>query len=347
MNSELLTNWFLSNKRDLPWRKTKDPYAIWLSEVILQQTRIEQGIPYYLKFINKYPTVKDLANAEEEDVISLWKGLGYYSRARNLHFAAKQIVNNYSGIFPSGFEQIKNLKGVGEYTAAAIASIAFDEKVPVVDGNVKRVASRFFGIFNPIDKVKTAKQIFELLKIEIQSTPASDFNQAMMELGSLICKPQNPNCTECPLQSQCFAFNNSETKNLPVKGTKIKRKSRYFNYLMMEYDNKILVIKRNQEDIWKHLYEFYLIESEKLLSLEELIAELNLNKIDFAIKNVSNTIKHVLTHRDIYAQFLHLHFTQKPDFKGSWVHIDKLQDVSFPVLISKFVESYWNLNSYS
>ncbi len=343
--SELLTNWFLGNKRDLPWRKTKDPYAIWLSEVILQQTRVEQGLPYYLKYINKYPTVQDLAAASEDEVINLWKGLGYYSRARNLHFTAKEVVNKYSGIFPDNFEDLKKLKGVGEYTAAAIASIAYAEKVPVIDGNVKRVASRFFGIEDPIDKPKTVKTMFEILKNEIQNANPSDFNQGMMELGSLICKPQNPKCDICPISQGCYALRKGKTSVLPTKASSVKRNSRYFTYLIFEHNNKVLIRKRIEKDIWQHLCEFVLVESQNLDAPEQALENFNQILGNFEIVYVSKPMKHILTHRDIFARFIHIKLQEKTNIMGKWVEIEDMKNVSFPVLISNFVERYWNFDS--
>ena len=218
----LITNWYRQNKRDLPWRLTTDPYKIWLSEIILQQTRVDQGLSYYLKFVKEFPTIQALANASEQQVLALWQGLGYYSRARNLHFTAKTISNELNGKFPNSFTSLKKLKGIGDYTAAAIASFSYNEITPVVDGNVYRVLSRVFNIATPIDSSQGKKLFYELAGELISKENPGEFNQSIMEFGALWCKPQNPKCEDCPLQENCLAFENDTVKLLPVKDKKIK-----------------------------------------------------------------------------------------------------------------------------
>jgi A/G-specific adenine glycosylase len=222
MFAEKIISWYKKNKRDLPWRYTLDPYKIWLSEIILQQTRVAQGLPYYNSFVTKFTTVKDLANASESDVLRTWQGLGYYSRARNLHHTAKLIYDSYNGIFPDNFEELKKLKGVGNYTAAAIASFAFKQRVPAVDGNMMRVFSRYFEYKEPIDSPKAQKDFFRIGLELIKKVDASDFNQAVMELGAIVCSPKNPKCNECPLQNNCVAFANKTQLIYPIKSKKIK-----------------------------------------------------------------------------------------------------------------------------
>jgi len=231
--SKEIIRWYLQNKRDLPWRKTKDPYRIWLSEIMLQQTRVAQGLPYYEKFTEAFPTVYDLAKAEESQVLKLWQGLGYYSRARNLHYTAKDIVDNYNGQFPSTYKELLKLKGVGDYTASAIASICFDEVAPVVDGNVYRVLARYFNIDIPINSTAGVKKFKELAFEVIDHETPADFNQGIMEFGAVQCKPQSPYCIICPLHESCEGLKEQRVHMLPVKLKKTKVKHRWFNYIVV------------------------------------------------------------------------------------------------------------------
>ena len=333
--SHVLRGWYKNEKRDLPWRNTSDPYKIWLSEIILQQTRVEQGKAYYYKFIEQFPTVFDLANADEMEVLNLWQGLGYYSRARNLHASAKMIVSDFSGIFPENHQTITQLKGVGPYTAAAIASFAFNEKVSVVDGNVYRVLSRIFGIETPIDSTTGKKQFAELAQTLIDDKEPGIHNQAIMEFGALQCVPQNPRCEECPFHSKCFAFERQMIKTLPVKSKKIAIKNRYFDYLIFSWEAKLILQKRGEKDIWAHLYEFPLIERE---SFE--------NSIDFKQYSFnqpaysSEVVKHILSHQHLLVQF-HV-FNSKPIFmENSWIEIELKDFHNYPIprVIDRFVES--------
>ncbi|HEY6915066.1 MAG TPA: A/G-specific adenine glycosylase, partial [Paludibacter sp.] len=242
-------HWYSNFKRDLPWRNTDDPYYIWLSEIILQQTRVNQGWAYYTSFIQTFPSVKDLAKASEDQVLKLWQGLGYYSRARNLHFTAKYIVDQYQGKFPNTYQGLLSLKGIGEYTAAAIASISFHEAVPAVDGNVYRVLSRYFGISEPMDTTQGKKVFMQLAKNLIKGTNPGMHNQAMMEFGALQCTPLKPNCPECPLNNRCFAYLNQKQGELPVKSKKTKQRNRYFNYFVLIHDDSTWIRKRIHKDI--------------------------------------------------------------------------------------------------
>jgi A/G-specific adenine glycosylase len=305
-----LINWYEENRRDLPWRHNPTPYQVWLSEVILQQTRVNQGWDYYLRFIEKWPTVADLAEASEEEVLKMWQGLGYYSRARNLHHCAKQVVEQYEGQFPADFEQLRKLKGIGNYTAAAIASIAFNLPHAVVDGNVYRVLSRLFDIDTPIN-INEGQTIFAQLADELLNREQPGLhNQAMMEFGALHCTPKNPNCLHCPLQAQCLAFERQTVMLRPVKLAKLKVTARYFNYLVIRIKGKIYLHKRSDNDIWKNLYDFPCIESENPMTVEEVInseefIQLIENK-PFTLVKSSPTFTHKLTHRTILAQFIEI-----------------------------------------
>jgi A/G-specific adenine glycosylase len=251
-----LSDWFLQNKRNLPWRHTKNPYLIWLSEVILQQTQVVQGLPYYLKFSEKYPKIEDLANAPEDEVLKLWQGLGYYSRARNLHKTAKIIVENYHGKFPNTYAEIRSLPGIGDYTAAAIASFAFDLCYPVLDGNVSRIISRMFGVIEPIDTPLGKSELMKILNKQIDKKNPAEFNQATMEFGSICCKPRQPLCSDCVFQKNCYAFRHDIIETLPIKKNKTAVKSRRLDYLICIENDEIWIKKRTGRDIWQGLYDF-------------------------------------------------------------------------------------------
>lgn len=307
---DTLINWYEENHRDLPWRNNPSPYEVWISEVILQQTRVNQGIDYYLHFIKKWPTVNDLAQASEEEVLKMWQGLGYYSRARNLHHCAKQVVEQYKGEFPSDFEKLKQLKGIGNYTAAAIASIAYNLPHAVVDGNVYRVLSRLFDINTPIN-INEGQKLFAQLADELLNRNQPGLhNQALMEFGALHCTPKNPNCLLCPLQAQCLAFAHQSVMLRPVKLAKTKISTRYFNYLILRINDGLYLHKRSDNDIWKNLYDFPCIESQKPMTVEEVIAsETFLQLIEnnpFTIIKSSPIFTHKLTHRTILAHFIEI-----------------------------------------
>jgi A/G-specific adenine glycosylase len=272
--SNQLIYWYLQNDRDLPWRKSKNPYFIWLSEIMLQQTRVNQGLAYYITFTKEFPTVFDLANASESKVLKLWQGLGYYSRARNLHFSAKYIANELNGEFPSTYDEIKKLKGVGDYTASAISSICFNKAEAVVDGNVYRVLARYFGIKTAINSSAGIKEFKKLAQTLIDPTQPGTHNQAIMDFGALQCKPQNPLCETCPFNSSCIALANKTIKELPLKEKKIKVRKRYFNFLVFISDNHQTVLsERKGKGIWQGLYQFPLVETEKSVSKETLQSE--------------------------------------------------------------------------
>lgn len=340
--SEKLIAWYKNNQRDLPWRKTKDPYKIWLSEIMLQQTQVIQGMSYYLKFTEEFPTIKDLAKAPEDKVMKLWQGLGYYSRARNLHETARYIAKEYQGKFPETFEQIRALKGIGDYTAAAISSMAFDLPYAVVDGNVYRVLSRVFNLHTPINSSK-GKQEFQKLANEILNIkkPALH-NNAIMELGAIICKPQNPSCTVCPIQIHCSAFQHQTTNLLPIKDKKLKVKNRYFHYIIFNHNDAVYIRKRTQKDIWQNLYEFYLIETKEAEAPQTILKRADLKKItsEFSVLSVTPHKKHMLSHQNLHAVFYELKIKRKPQVEGL-IKIKRkhLTDYALPQLINKYLES--------
>ena len=312
---ETLLNWFAQNRRDLPWRHQPSPYQVWISEVILQQTRVNQGLDYYLRFTERWPSVHDLAQATEEEVLKMWQGLGYYSRARNLHQCAKQVVEQHKGRFPADFEQLKKLKGVGNYTAAAIASIAFDLPCAVVDGNVYRVLARLFDIDTPIN-INEGQNLFARLADELLNREQPGLhNQAMMEFGALHCTPKNPACLTCPLQAQCLAFERQTVMQRPVKLQKTKVSTRFLNYLVLKTNGKTYLHKRSGNDIWKNLYDFPCIESREPMTVDEVIhseefIQLVENK-QFTITKTSPTFTHKLTHRTLIAQFIEIKLEQE------------------------------------
>ena len=312
---DTLINWYEENQRDLPWRNNPTPYEVWLSEVILQQTRVNQGMDYYLRFTEKWPTVNDLAQTSEEEVLKMWQGLGYYSRARNLYHCANQVVEQYKGEFPADFEKLKHLKGIGDYTAAAIASIAYNLPHAVVDGNVYRVLARLFDINTPINNNEGQKLFTQLADELLNKSQPGLHNQAMMEFGALHCTPKNPNCLLCPLQAQCLAFAHQTVMLRPVKLAKTKITTRYFNYLILRINSSLYLHKRNDNDIWKNLYDFPCIESQTPMSVEEVItSEAFLQLIEnkpFTIIKSSPVFTHKLTHRTLLAQFIEIKLEQE------------------------------------
>jgi len=305
--SEKVVEWYEEHKRELPWRTTKDPYKIWLSEIILQQTRIAQGLPYYLRFIEVFPSVRELAAAPEEKVLRLWQGLGYYTRARNLHRCAKEVAVKRGGAFPTTFEELKTLPGIGDYTAAAIASIAFAEPVAVVDGNVFRVLARIFGIDQPINTPDGKKQFVQLANKLISKKHPDAHNQAVMEFGALHCTPQNPTCDMCMFKAECFAFKRNLQNSLPVKLRMKPSRKRYFYYFAIQRGKSFLMKKRDQKDIWHGLYDFYLVEKKRPVKVQTLMNEDALirktTRISEIVK-ISNSYKHVLSHQTIHATFV-------------------------------------------
>lgn len=344
--SKEIINWYWTNKRDLPWRNTTDPYIIWLSEIILQQTRVEQGTPYFFRFAENYPTVFDFASASENEILNHWQGLGYYSRGRNMHHTAKVIVNEYNGVFPIAYDELIKLKGIGEYTAAAIASFASNEAKAVVDGNVYRLFARYFGIFTPINSGQGKREFSDIANKLIDKKQPGTYNQAIMEFGSLQCRPKNPLCGTCPLRLDCVAFNNNSISELPVKLKSQKSRNRYFNYIVAISANSILINKRGPNDIWENLHDFPLIETPNLIDGRELIH--NTQFIDNFGKNVYIEkcyvpVKHVLSHQNIYAQFFVINqFSDEFLHKNSWqyVPLSDLVHLAQPKLIFEFLKSF-------
>jgi A/G-specific adenine glycosylase len=306
-----LLEWYSLNKRSLPWRETNDPYFIWLSEILLQQTRVSQGLPYYERFVKTFPDIHALAKASEQEVLRLWQGLGYYSRARNMHAAARSIVNEWNGALPDNYKDLIKLKGVGSYTAAAIASFAFKEKIAVLDGNVFRVLSRVFGVDTDIASGKGLQEFTLLANKLMPDKKGHIYNQAVMEFGALHCTPQSPSCDECPLADICFARKHSMQSILPVKIKKHKKKTRYFNYLVIKEKNKIYLRQREGKDIWKGLYEFHLFEDKEIHSIEGIfLQDPFIKKLKKPIIGKESEIyKHVLTHQTIFAKFWLLDIT--------------------------------------
>jgi A/G-specific adenine glycosylase len=335
--------WYELNKRDLPWRETTDPYQIWVSEIILQQTKVVQGLGYYYRFLDLFPSVQELANASMDDVLKAWQGLGYYSRARNLYQAAKLIVELYKGEFPNTYKEVISLPGIGEYTAAAICSFAYNQPYAVLDGNVFRVLSRLFGINTPIDTSK-GKLEFQALATSLlnQRSPALH-NQAMMEFGALQCLPQAPDCEACVLKTRCFAFFHNQVERLPVKLKKTKIRTRHFNYLVIKVGVNTFLQKRESDDVWKGLYEFPLIESTNNLVVESLMIESEFKLIfsDSTIKYINphpTVFKHVLSHQVIFAKFWEIdlnkfHLSNRMRVNWNEIHL-------FPT--SKLIENYLN-----
>lgn len=338
-----LIKWFKINQRNLPWRGIKDPYKIWLSEIILQQTQVNQGLSYYNKFVDKYPNVKLLANAPVDEVMKHWQGLGYYSRARNLHETAKNIIIKYKGVFPKTYDEIRGLKGVGDYTAAAIASLAYDLPHAVVDGNVYRVLSRVFGIKLPIDSGEGKKYFQNLANELLAKKEAATYNQAVMEFGALYCRPVNPDCANCIFNDKCVAFARQIVTELPFKSKKTKVTDRYFNYIVFIHKNNTYISKRSKKDIWQGLYEFYLIETGKKQKPDVLLKSKELQQIiaikNITVRSVSKEYKHILSHQHLHAIFYTIQLKQPLSSKLlKKVNIESIHKYAFPRLIEKFLK---------
>ncbi len=342
--SNTLISWYKKNKRELPWRNTIDPYLIWLSEIILQQTRVEQGLPYYLHFSEKYPNVKVLAESSSDEVIRSWQGLGYYSRARNLHAAAKQVISEFAGVFPKSYDELLKLKGIGEYTAAAISSFSNKEVKPVLDGNVFRFLSRYYGISTPINSSNAKKEFIAIAKDIIDNQQPDIFNQAIMEFGALQCKPKSPNCDVCPFLDSCFAYQNKKVEFLPVKEKKLKRSIRYFYYFVHRSDNGLILQKRTAKDIWQELYEFPLIEAKEELDEKAILKLARTSSIishHAEIIGISAKVKHVLSHQDIFARFFEIrepHLMHQKEGKTVFVKDEEIKDFALPRLIEQYLQ---------
>lgn len=342
--TKTIISWYNTNKRDLPWRNTRDPYFIWLSEIILQQTRVDQGMSYYLKFIKEFPTIKKMASAPEERVLKLWQGLGYYSRARNLHLTAQHVASKLKGKFPDTYDEIIKLKGVGPYTAAAISSIAFDKPHAVVDGNVFRVLARVFEIKTAIDSTKGKAEFYELANELLDKKQPALFNQAIMEFGATWCKPQNPDCGNCVLNSICLAYSKNSVDALPVKEKTTKVRNRYFNYIVLKHKNNIVIKKRTGKDIWKNLYDFPLIETERELNEPQLLKTAEwktlLGKSDYTIRSASKTYKHVLSHLNIFARFWEVETKNSLKITNEYLIVDKkkIDNYAIPRLVDIYIK---------
>lgn len=341
--SEILINWYREHKRELPWRESSDPYLIWISEIILQQTRVVQGYDYFIRFIKRFPDVTSLAEADEDEVMKFWQGLGYYSRARNLHAAARSM----NGVFPKTYPEVLALKGVGEYTAAAICSFAYNMPYAVVDGNVYRVLSRYLGIETPIDSTE-GKKLFASLAGEFldKSRPAV-YNQAIMDFGAIQCTPQNPACLFCPLAGSCMALSKSMVAQLPVKQHKTKTTERFLNYIYVRAGACTFINKRTGNDIWKNLFELPLIETassvteEELLVLPEFIKLFDKEEVP-VVRSICRNVKHVLSHRVLYANFYEVVLPEKTKSFSSYLKIktSELEQYAVPKLIHAFLEKY-------
>lgn len=338
-----LNNWYSNNKRDLPWRQTSNPYYIWLSEIILQQTQVVQGLPYYRAFVAEFPSVFDLANADESQVLKLWQGLGYYSRARNLHATAKYVANELKGEFPNNYKDLLKLKGVGDYTASAIASICFNEVAAVVDGNVYRVLSRYFGIDTPINTTTGHKEFKALAQELIDKKDPATFNQAIMEFGATHCKPKNPNCNTCPFINSCIAYNNGEIENLPVKLKANKAKTKHFNFLVILSDNNQTVLEQRQgKGIWQNLYQFPLIETKAEIeftafkTLAEAHPLLNDKLFELSIYN-KEAIVHKLSHQHLYTKFW---IVKLEETLKNGIPVNDVENYAVPKLIGNFIEAF-------
>ena len=340
--SQAILSWYAQNKRALPWRETRDPYKIWLSEIILQQTRVAQGLPYYQKFVRRFPKVGDLACANEEQILKLWQGLGYYSRARNLHAAAKMVMEEYNGSFPHTYEGLLKLKGVGDYTASAIASICFDCPEPVVDGNVYRVLSRYFGVDIPINSTKGIKYFKELAREVMDVGSIRDYNQGIMEFGAIQCTPQNPDCHKCPLNRGCVALQQRKIAELPVKINKTKISKRFFNYLVaIDIHGDTLLRQRKGKGIWQNLWEFPLLETPKRMDEQGIRKNygqvLGMQEVgQFYLYN-RKEIVHKLSHQHLYTKFWVFRLKQPLD---GGIRFDDLEAFPVPVLIADFIKTF-------
>lgn len=342
--SSILIRWYDRNKRDLPWRDTTDPYIIWISEIILQQTRVDQGYAYFDRFVKRFPSVDLLAQAEEDEVLKLWQGLGYYSRARNLHAAAKMVLEKYQGVFPQDYTDVLSLKGVGEYTAAAIVSFAYDQPHAVVDGNVFRVLSRIFAVEEPIDSTKGKKLFFQLAQELLDDKRAGLHNQAIMEFGALQCVPVSPDCNSCPASVMCLAYAQDKVKAYPVKAGKQKVRIRFFNYFDVRYgDGYMLLHKRTAKDIWQGLYELPLIETTEAMSVEELHRTDGFRRIfengdELHMKYITQ-MKHILSHQTIHAAFYQVE-VRKVSAVDEYIEVRANDVDEYPVsrLVHKYLE---------
>ncbi|MBX2846344.1 MAG: A/G-specific adenine glycosylase [Saprospiraceae bacterium] len=336
-----LIHWHEAHPRALVWKQYSDAYSIWLSEIIMQQTRVEQGSAYFEAFKNAFPTVFDLAKAPLDEVIRLWEGLGYYSRARNLHLTAQVLVKDYQGVFPKTPNEIQQLKGIGPYTAAAIASFAFNYPIAAIDGNAYRVLSRLFDIDTPIDSSSGRKQFQELGNSLLDPAKSGTFNQALMNFGALVCTPKKPKCNDCVLQQQCLSFSNQTTDSRPVKSKSLKKTPRYFNYFFLQQGKDTWIGERKSADIWQNLYEFPLIETSRPLDLDSLVEQAqakNFLPAEFTIKKLHTDLKQILSHRIIYTKIVEIEVPKAfslPHFQKT--AIQAIGSQPFPRILKKFL----------
>lgn len=342
-----LVKWYEENKRQLPWRETADPYLIWISEIILQQTRVAQGLDYFNRFVGRFPDVATLAEAPEDEVLKYWEGLGYYSRARNLHAAAHQIMTVFGGKFPETYEEVLSLKGIGEYTAAAICSFSYGLPHAVVDGNVYRVLSRLFALDTPIDSGAGKKMFFSLADDLLDRHRPGIYNQAIMELGALQCVPRSPRCEMCPLVVKCRAFADGNVESYPVKQGKTEVKPRYFNYLHILKDGDTWINRRSENDIWRNLYELVLIETEKEVSFEELVQMPRYKKLlpssdEVVVSGIPVCRRHVLSHRIIYARFYTIEIVKESEALSQYkrVSMNEIGQYAFSRLTLSYIDEY-------
>ena len=346
-----LVQWYQQNKRDLPWRHTTDAYVIWLSEIILQQTRVEQGLPYFNRFLAHYPTVTDFANASEDDILKLWQGLGYYSRGRNMLKTAQLVQAQFGGKFPSAYEDLIKLKGIGDYTASAISSFAANEARAVLDGNVFRVLARYFGIDEPINSTKGPKIFKQLAGEVLNKTQPAIHNQAMMEFGAMLCKPKNPACGICPVRMGCEAFKTNATIYLPVKLKTVKVKERYFNYFLTFKNGEILMNKRMGNDIWTGLYDLPLIETSGLLTVDELISLPQTTEMFYKrliVKEVFGLQKHILTHQRLFIRFVWVeNIPIKMEDDWFYTNVENLNKLALPKIIFLFLTNFFKFENNS
>lgn len=341
--AKVFIDWYNGNKRELPWRETRDPYRIWISEVILQQTRVVQGLEYYNRFMERFPDVKALAEAEADEVMKYWQGLGYYSRARNLHAAAKEVVARFGGQFPEDYRAVRSLKGIGEYTAAAVCSFAWRQPYAVVDGNVYRVLARVFGIDTPIDSTEGKKYFAELAQELLDRERPDLYNQAIMDFGAVQCVPKSPDCLFCPLRESCVAYATGRIGELPLKVGKTVVKSRYFNYLHIRCGEKVLLALRQEKDIWQGLYEYPLIETERAMDFAELQQIGEFRRLlegagEIRVTGMVEMPKHVLSHRVIYARFYELEVGRFTGGLGAYLQVTGEDEEKYAV--SRLIELY-------
>lgn len=345
---EILTSWYSVYKRDLPWRDSCDPYRIWLSEIILQQTRVQQGLPYFERFISAYPTVNELANAQQDEVLKLWQGLGYYSRARNLHATAKIIAYELNGNFPTDYVSLQSLKGVGKYTAAAIASFAYNEPVAVVDGNVYRFLSRYIGDAYDISSSGAHAYFYEKALKLMSFDQANVFNQAMMEFGALQCVPRNPNCTICVFNESCVAFERGLVEELPYKSKRTKVTKRYINYLVYEdVSGKTILKQRKERGIWQQLFEFPSIESDREINEEELTVWMEKVSNEWDYPNVNDNlvlvtrVEHKLSHQHLFISFWSIALDYVID---GGIDREQIKQLAVPVVMANFLDKHFNIH---